>query len=123
MRWVAGCGKWPGFRLALQFLSGGNIERRLSSWPWPARRARPLVAAIVSRGIALLEYLLQVPANRIGYTILGVGQLKIIQEVIDLSVFVPFSLLYLKAPLKPDCLWAGLCLLGAVFFMFRGKFM
>jgi len=81
-----------------------------------------IVAALVSWGIALFEYLLQVPANRIGYTVLSVGQLKIIQEVITLSVFVPFSLFYLKEPLKLDYLWAGLCLVGAVFFMFRGKF-
>jgi len=80
-----------------------------------------LVAAMVSWGIALFEYLLQVPANRIGYTTLSVGQLKIIQEVITLSVFVPFSVYYLKEPLKWDYLWAGLCILGAVFFVFRSK--
>lgn len=72
--------------------------------------------------MALFEYLLQVPANRIGYTALSVGQLKIMQEVIALSVFVPFSVYYLKEPLKLDYLWAGLCLLGAVFFIFRAKF-
>lgn len=81
-----------------------------------------IIAALISWGIALFEYLLQVPANRIGYTVLTVGQLKIIQEVITLSVFVPFSLFYLKEPLKTDYLWAGLCLVGAVFFMFRSKF-
>lgn len=80
------------------------------------------VAAILSWGIALFEYLLQVPANRIGYSTLSVGELKVIQEVITLSVFVPFSILYLKEPLKLDYLWAGLCLVGAVYFMFRGKF-
>ncbi len=80
------------------------------------------MAALISWGIALFEYLLQVPANRIGYTVLSVGQLKIIQEVVTLSVFVPFSLFYLKEPLKLDYLWAGLCLLGAVFFIFRSKF-
>jgi uncharacterized protein (DUF486 family) len=64
----------------------------------------------------------QVPANRIGFSVLSVGQLKIMQEVITLTVFVPFSVLYLKEPLKLDYLWAGLCLLGAVFFMFRSKF-
>ncbi len=80
-----------------------------------------VVAALVSWGIALFEYLLQVPANRIGYTILSVGELKIIQEVITLSVFVPFSFFYLKEPLKLDYLWAGLCIVGAVFFMFRGR--
>ncbi|MDZ7831803.1 MAG: DMT family protein [Desulfobacterales bacterium] len=81
-----------------------------------------IIAAFVSWGIALFEYLLQVPANRIGYTVLSVGQLKIIQEVITLSVFVPFSIFYMKEPLKLDYLWAGLCLVGAVFFMFRSKF-
>jgi uncharacterized protein len=81
-----------------------------------------IVAALVSWGIALFEYLLQVPANRIGFTRLSIGELKVLQEVITLSVFVPFSLFYLKEPLKMDYLWAGLCLVGAVFFMFRGKF-
>lgn len=80
-----------------------------------------LLAALVSWGLALFEYLLQVPANRIGYTALNVGQLKVLQEAIGLSVFVPFSVLYLKEPLKLDFLWAGLCLLGAVYFMFRSK--
>ena len=80
-----------------------------------------IIAALLSWGIALFEYLLQVPANRIGYTALSVGQLKIIQEVITLTVFVPFSVMYLKEPLKLDYLWAGLCLVGAVFFMFRDK--
>ncbi len=73
----------------------------------------------MSWGIALFEYLLQVPANRIGYTTLSLPQLKIVQEVITLSVFMPFALLYMKQPLKLDFLWAGLCLLGAVYFMFR----
>ncbi len=81
-----------------------------------------VVAALISWGIALFEYLLQVPANRIGYQVLSVGQLKIIQEVITLSVFVPFSLFYLHEPLKLDYLWAGICLIGAVYFMFRGNF-
>ena len=80
-----------------------------------------LMAALLSWGIALFEYLLQVPANRIGYSVLSVGELKIIQEVITLSVFVPFSLFYLKEPLKTDYLWAGLCLTGAVYFMFRSR--
>lgn len=80
-----------------------------------------IVAALVSWGIALFEYLLQVPANRIGYSVLSIGELKIMQEVITLSVFVPFSLLYLKEPLKLDYLWAGLCLVGAVYFMFRAR--
>lgn len=77
------------------------------------------IAALASWGIALFEYLLQVPANRIGYTQFSVAQLKITQEVITLSVFAPFALLYLREPLKLDYLWAGLCLLGAVYFMFR----
>ncbi|MGD9947439.1 MAG: DMT family protein [Desulfobulbus sp.] len=82
-----------------------------------------LIAALVSWGIALLEYLLQVPANRIGHTVMSVGQLKVLQEVITLSIFAPFSLLYLKEKLTLDYLWAGLCLLGAVFFLFRSKIM
>jgi uncharacterized protein (DUF486 family) len=77
------------------------------------------VAALVSWGIALFEYLLQVPANRIGHTMLTLPQLKIMQEVIALSVFVPFMLLYMRQPLKLDYLWASLCMLGAVYFMFR----
>ena len=77
------------------------------------------IAALASWGIALFEYLLQVPANRIGYAQFSVAQLKIIQEVITLSVFAPFAMLYLREPMKLDYLWAGLCLLGAVYFMFR----
>jgi hypothetical protein len=77
------------------------------------------VAAFVSWGIALFEYLLQVPANRIGYTVLSLAQLKILQEVITLSVFVPFAIFYMGEPLKLDYLWAGLCLMGAVYFIFR----
>ena len=69
--------------------------------------------------MALFEYLLQVPANRIGYTTYSLGQLKILQEVITLAVFVPFAVLYMKVPLKLDFLWAGLCLVGAVYFVFR----
>ena len=83
-------------------------------------RAKPLVVAIlVSWGIALFEYALQVPANRIGNTVLNLSQLKIMQEVITLSVFVPFAILYMKQPIKLDFLWAGLCLMGAVYFIFR----
>jgi uncharacterized protein (DUF486 family) len=78
------------------------------------------VAALVSWGIALFEYLLQVPANRIGYGVLTLPQLKILQEVITLVIFVPFALLYMRQPLKLDYLWASLCILGAVYFMFRG---
>lgn len=88
--------------------------KELNQKPW-------IIAALVSWGIALFEYLLQVPANRIGFGVMTIGQLKILQEVISIGVFVPFALLYLKEPLKWDYLWAGLCLLGAVFFMFRDK--
>jgi hypothetical protein len=77
------------------------------------------IAAIVSWGIALFEYLIQVPANRIGYSELSLAQLKILQEVITLSVFVPFVLIYMQQPLKMNFLWAGLCLLGAVYFIFK----
>jgi hypothetical protein len=87
--------------------------KELKHKPW-------LYAALFSWGIALFEYLLQVPANRIGHATLSVGQLKILQEAITLSVFVPFALLYLKEPLKLDYLWAALCVLGAVYFIFRG---
>jgi uncharacterized protein (DUF486 family) len=81
---------------------------------------KPLFIAIAaSWGIALFEYCLAVPANRIGHATLSLGQLKIMQEVITLAVFVPFAVLYMKEPLKLDYLWAGLCMLGAVFFMFR----
>lgn len=89
----------------------------LKEWnqkPW-------VYAAIASWGIALFEYLLQVPANRIGYTVLSVGQLKILQEAITLTIFVPFAIFYLKEPLKLDYLWAALCVLGAVYFIFRAK--
>jgi uncharacterized protein (DUF486 family) len=87
--------------------------RHLSDKPW-------IIAAMISWGIALFEYLLQVPANRIGYTSMSLGQLKILQEVISLSVFVPFAFLYMKEPLKLDYLWAGICLVAAAYFMFRG---
>ncbi len=77
------------------------------------------IAAFISWGIALFEYLIQVPANRIGYTTLSLPQLKILQEVITLSVFAPFAIFYMHQPLKLDYLWAGLCLMGAVYFIFR----
>lgn len=77
------------------------------------------VAAVLSWGIALFEYLFQVPANRIGYTALTLGQLKILQEIITLSVFVPFALFYMHQPFKLDYVYAGLCLVGAAYFMFR----
>lgn len=86
--------------------------KELNNKPW-------IVAALISWGIALVEYLFQVPANRIGFTVLSLGQLKMLQEVITLSVFVPFAVFYMHQPLKLDFLWAGLCLLGAVYFMFR----
>ena len=87
--------------------------RNLSGRPW-------YIAALVSWGIALFEYLLQVPANRMGYTTLNLAQLKILQEVITLGVFVPFAVLYMRQSLKWDYLWASLCVVGAVYFMFRG---
>jgi len=86
--------------------------KNLSQKPW-------IVAALISWGIALFEYLLQVPANRIGYTVMTLPQLKILQEVITLTVFVPFVLIYMRQPLKLDYLWASLCMLGAVYFIFR----
>ncbi|NBQ68087.1 MAG: hypothetical protein EBU46_04330 [Nitrosomonadaceae bacterium] len=88
--------------------------KELNHKPW-------IIAALVSWGIAFFEYMLQVPANRIGYTVLSVAQLKILQEVITLTVFVPFALFYLKEPLKLDYLWATLCMVGAVYFMFRAR--
>ncbi|MFT3733466.1 MAG: DMT family protein [Rhodocyclaceae bacterium] len=78
-----------------------------------------IIAALVSWGIALFEYLLQVPANRIGAQTLSLGQLKIMQEVITLSVFVPFAVFYMNEPFKLDYLWAALCMMGAVYFIFR----
>ena len=87
--------------------------KNLNDRPW-------WIAALISWAIALLEYLLQVPANRIGHTEMNLGQLKILQEVISLAVFVPFAFLYMEEPLKLDYLWAGLCILGAVYFIFRG---
>ena len=84
-------------------------------------RSRPLIIAVVaSWGIAFFEYLLQVPANRIGYGTLSLAQLKVMQEVITLCVFVPFAVLYMRQPMKLDFVWAGLCLVGAVYFVFRG---
>ena len=80
-----------------------------------------IIAALISWGIALFEYLIQVPANWIGYQVMNLGQLKILQEVIALTVFVPFSILYMKENIRQDYLWAGLCILGAMFFLFRQK--
>ena len=87
--------------------------KNLSAAPW-------WIAATASWGIALFEYLLQVPANRIGYTQMTLPQLKILQEAITLVVFVPFAMLYMKQPVKLDYLWASLCIVGAVYFVFRG---
>ena len=86
--------------------------KSLGAKPW-------YVAAIVSWSIALFEYLLQVPANRIGFTTLSLAQLKIVQEIVTLAVFVPFAIFYMRQPMKLDFLWAGLCLVGAAYFIFR----
>lgn len=88
--------------------------KNLSHKPW-------IIAALVSWGIALFEYLLQVPANRVGFQVMNLGQLKILQEVITLLIFIPFSVLFMKEEIRMDFLWAGLCILGAVFFIFRQK--
>ncbi|WKZ56366.1 MAG: DMT family protein [Bdellovibrionota bacterium] len=88
--------------------------KNLSTAPW-------YIAALISWGIALFEYLLQVPANRIGYTTMSLAQLKVLQEVITLAVFVPFAVLYMKESIKLDFLWAACCLVGAVYFAFRGN--
>jgi uncharacterized protein (DUF486 family) len=88
--------------------------KNLADRPW-------FIAALVSWLIASLEYMLQVPANRIGHEVMNIGQLKIIQEVITLTIFVPFSIFYLKEQIRLDYIWAGLCILGAVFFIFRQK--
>ena len=110
----------PAFK-ASALLLGSNLFMTVA---WYAHlknlRARPLIIAIaVSWGIAMFEYMLQVPANRIGYETMSLGQLKILQEVITLVVFIPFAVLYMRQPLKTDFLWAGLCLVGAVYFVFR----
>jgi uncharacterized protein (DUF486 family) len=110
----------PALKASL-LLIGSNV---FMTFAWYAHlknlRARPLIIAIaVSWGIALFEYMLQVPANRIGSETLSLGQLKILQEVITLAVFAPFAVLYMRQPLKVDFLWAGLCLVGAVYFVFR----
>ena len=97
--------------LFMTFAWYGHLKN-LSSRPW-------YVAALVSWGIALFEYLLQVPANRIGFRELSLPQLKILQEAITLTVFVPFAILFMNAPIKLDYLWAGICLVGAVYFIFR----
>lgn len=86
--------------------------KNMKSQPW-------VLAALVSWGIAFFEYMIQVPANRIGSSVMNVSQLKILQETITLSVFVPFAVFYMGQPLKLDYLWAGICLMGAVYFIFR----
>jgi len=126
MKWCGtaknkGCRAMPALIKTILLLTVSNVFmtfawyahlKNLNNKPW-------IIAALVSWGIALLEYLFQVPANRIGYTALSLGQLKVLQEVITLSVFVPFAIFYMQQPLKQDFIWAGLCLLGAVYFMFR----
>jgi uncharacterized protein (DUF486 family) len=97
--------------LFMTFAWYGHLKNFAQS-PW-------YIAALISWGIALFEYLIQVPANRIGYTALDLGQLKVLQEIITLSVFVPFAVLYMGQPLKMDYLWAALCLMGAAYFIFR----
>jgi uncharacterized protein (DUF486 family) len=107
--------------MTIGLLTASNV---FMTFAWYAHlrdlRAKPwYLAALVSWGIALFEYVLQVPANRIGYGALSLAQLKIIQEVVTLSVFVPFAILYMRQPFRLDFVWAGLCLIGAVYFMFR----
>ena len=97
--------------LFMTFAWYGHL-RNLADRPW-------WVAALISWGIALFEYLLQVPANRIGYTELSLAQLKILQEVVTLTVFAPFAIFYMQQPIKLDYLWAGFCMMGAVYFVFR----
>jgi uncharacterized protein len=89
--------------------------KNLSHKPW-------VIAALISWGIAFFEYMIQVPANRLGHEVMNLGQLKILQEVVTLLVFVPFAVFYMKESLKLDYLWAALCILGAVFFIFRDRF-
>src|SRR3954466_6286303 len=100
-----------GSNVFMTFAWYGHLKH-VQTWPW-------YTAALISWGIALFEYLLQVPANRVGFGVLTLPQLKILQEVITLSVFVPFAMFYMGQPIKLDYLWAGLCLLGAVYFIFR----
>lgn len=97
--------------LFMLFAWYGHLKN-LSSKPW-------IIAALISWGIALVEYLFQVPANRIGFTEMSLAQLKILQEVITLTLFVPFAIIYMQQPIKLDFVWAGLCLMGAVYFIFR----
>ena len=114
----------PQVPAALQAIVLLTLSNVFMTFAWYAHlknlRGKPwFVAAIASWGIAFFEYLLQVPGNRVGYTVMNLPQLKILQEVITLSVFVPFALFYMNQPLKLDYLWAAICILGAVYFMFR----
>jgi uncharacterized protein (DUF486 family) len=111
----------PPLLRTVALLVGSNV---FMTFAWYAHlknlHDRPLIVAIVaSWAIAFFEYCLQVPANRLGYGALSLGQLKILQEVITLAVFVPFAVLYMRQPIKIDFLWAGLCMMGAVYFVFR----
>ena len=121
MNWLSAFQSWPVALQTVLLLLASNVFmtfawyghlRSLAGSPW-------YVAALLSWGIALFEYLLQVPANRIGHTEFSVGQLKIMQEVITLAVFLPFAMLHLKEPFKLDYVWAALCMVGAVYFIFR----
>ena len=114
---------WSSYLVPIALLCLSNVFmtfawyahlRELNSKPW-------IIAVLVSWGIAFFEYLAQVPANRIGYTVMSLAQLKILQEVITLSVFFPFMVFYMREPLKTDHLWSALCLLGAVYFAFRER--
>jgi uncharacterized protein len=109
--WLQTAGLLVLSNIFMTFALYGHLKN-LAHKPW-------IYAALISWGIALFEYLLQVPANRIGATEMSISQLKIMQEVITLAVFVPFAVYYMNQPLKWDYLWAGLCLLGAVYFIFR----
>lgn len=110
--------------LAMKTIILLSLSNVFMTFAWYAHlkdlRDKPwIVAALISWGVALFEYLLQVPANRAGYGQFDLGQLKIIQEIIALTVFVPFAIFYMKEPLRLDFVWAGLCLVGAAYFMFR----
>lgn len=112
---------WPVLATTVALLTVSNVFMTVA-WYAHLRDLRDqalIVAILVSWGIALIEYTAQVPANRIGYTVLTLPQLKILQEVITLAVFVPFAMFYMKQPLKLDYLWAALCMVGAVYFIFR----
>ena len=111
--WVRAAGLLVVSNVFMTFAWYAHLKN-MASKPW-------FIAALVSWGIALAEYLLQVPANRIGYSALSLGQLKIMQEAITLIVFIPFAVLYMRQPLRLDFLWAAMCICGAVFFVFRGQ--